>query len=348
MKAEASFIRASFYYYLTECFGNVPLVTKVLSPSEALDLTQETKANVVAYIIEDLQFAVANLPESYSTVEVGHITKFAAKAMLARVYMANSMNNEAKEQLKDIIDSGKYSLDTDNNGVVNSADWDYLFNVANKNTRESILENQFLSGVTGFPHTFVQQYTPRLSGFHFPGLTQSIEAYGNGAVRDSLYYDFEKGDNVRRDISDQLNVTIAGVPKYCPNTAKYYWKTTQTQYIGSNVHILRYAEVLLNYAELTNDPAYLNMVRARAGLPVWGNPSYPTAKYPTLALAIEHERRVEFSFEFQRGFDLKRTGRLIDVVRKMTGITLTPERILFPIPQNVLDVNKKMTQNPGY
>ena len=348
MKAEALFIRASFYYYLTECFGNVPLVTKVLTPSEALDIKQETKANVVANMIEDLQFAVANLPESYPAAEAGHITKYAAKAMLARVYMANNMNNEAKAQLKDIIDSGKYSLDTDNNGVTNNQDYDYLFNVATKNTKESILENQFLKGVNGFTHTFALQYTPRLSGFHFPGLTQTMEAYGNGAVRDSLYYDFEPTDNVRRDISAQRYVTIGGIPKYCPHTAKYYWKTTETLYIGSNVHVIRYAEVLLNYAELTNDPTYLNMVRTRAGLPGWGQPGYPTAKYPTLALAIEHERRVEFSFEFQRGFDLKRTGRLIDVVKKMTGITLTTEILLFPIPQTVLDVNKKMTQNPGY
>jgi hypothetical protein len=348
MKGEALFIRASFYYYLTECFGNVPLVNKVLTTTEAIDLTQETKANVVAKMIEDLQFAIANLPESYVAAEVGHITKYAAKAMLARVYMANKMNTEAKTQLKDIIDSGKYSLDTDNNGVTNPADWDNLFNVATKNTKESILENQYIKGVTGFYHDFAQQFSPRLSGFHFPGLTQSLEMWGNGAVRDSLYYEFEPTDIMRRDISAQMYVTIAGIPKYCPNTAKYYWKTAETLYIGSNVHVIRYAEVLLNYAELANDPSYLNMVRTRAGLPGWGQAGYPTAKYPTLALAIEHERRVELSFEFQRGFDLKRTGRLIDVVKKMTGITLTADRTLFPIPQSVLDVNTKIIPNKGY
>ena len=299
-------------------------------------------------MIEDLQFAIANLPDSYSAADAGHVSKYAAKAMLARVYMANNMNTEAKAQLKDIIDSGMYSLDTDNNGVTNPADWDNLFNVATKNTKESILECQYLKGVTGFYHDLAQQFTPRLSGFHFPGLTQTMEMWGNGAVRDSLYNDFESTDLMRRDISAQMYVTIGGVSKYCPNTAKYYWKTAETLYIGSNVHVIRYAEILLNYAELTNDATYLNMVRTRAGLPGWGKPGYPTSKYPTLALAIDHERRVEFSFEFQRGFDLKRTGRLIDVVKKMTGITISADKILLPIPQSVLDVNTKMTQNKGY
>jgi len=348
MKAEALFVRASFYYYLTECFGNVPLVTSVLTPSEAVNLKQENKENVVAKMVEDLQFAVANLPESYPDAEVGHVTKYAAEAMLARVYMANNMNDKAKPLLKDIIDSGKYSLDADNNGLVNNMDWDYLFNIYNKNTKSSILEIQYSNGVNGLNNTFPQQFTPRLIGFHFPGLAETIEVWGNGAVSDSLYYDFEPDDTIRREISAQMFVTLNGVPTYCPHPAKYYWKTTETFNLGPDVHAIRYAEVLLNYAELTGDPTYLNMVRTRAGLPHWGDPSYPIDKYPTFALAIEHERRVEFSFEFQRGFDLKRTGRLIDVVKNMTGITIPPEKVLFPIPQTVLDVNKNMTQNPGY
>ena len=89
------------------------------------------------------------------------------------------------------------------------------------------------------------------------------------------------------------------------------------------------------------------MVRARAGLPGFGEAGYP-AEFTTLAEALEHERRVEFSFEFQRGFDLKRTGRFIDVKSQDVGRTLEPWRIHFPIPESVLDVNTQMTQNDGY
>lgn len=71
------------------------------------------------------------------------------------------------------------------------------------------------------------------------------------------------------------------------------------RYPGQNFEIIRYADVLLMYSEVTNDPSYLNMVRARVGLPGFGQEGYPE-KYNTLTLAIEHERRVELCFEFHR------------------------------------------------
>jgi hypothetical protein len=100
------------------------------------------------------------------------------------------------------------------------------------------------------------------------------------------------------------------------------------------------------YAEVTEDPAYLNMVRARVGLPLYGDPGYP-AEYNTLDKAVEHERRVELCFEFHRFFDLVHTGRAIDVMQPK-GYAINQDKLHFPIPQRSIDVNPKLTQNPGF
>jgi hypothetical protein len=88
------------------------------------------------------------------------------------------------------------------------------------------------------------------------------------------------------------------------------------------------------------------MVRARVGLPGFGQSGYP-GQFNTLAMAIEHERRVELAFEFHRFFDLVRTGRAIEVMQAK-GYKINQNNILFPIPLNTIDVNPKITQNPGY
>lgn len=90
----------------------------------------------------------------------------------------------------------------------------------------------------------------------------------------------------------------------------------------------------------------LNLVRARVGLPKFGQTGFPS-QYNALTKAIEHERRVELCFEFHRFFDLVRTGRAIEVMQAK-GYKFNQNNILFPVPLNTIDVNPKITQNPGY
>ena len=114
---------------------------------------------------------------------------------------------------------------------------------------------------------------------------------------------------------------------------------------GQNFEIIRYADILLMYAEVTGDAQYLNMVRDRVGLPAFGAAGYPSELYPTLERAIEHERRMELGMEMHRFFDLVRTGRAVEVMQsKVDGDVI----ILFPIPLYAIDVNPSLTQNPGY
>jgi hypothetical protein len=112
--------------------------------------------------------------------------------------------------------------------------------------------------------------------------------------------------------------------------------------------ILRYADLLLMLTEATGDPQYLNKVRARAGLPLYGTAAYPSALYPTVDLAVEHERRMELALEFHRWFDLKRTGRAVAVLAAK-GKAVTADKLLLPVPQYALGQNPNLApQNPGY
>lgn len=111
--------------------------------------------------------------------------------------------------------------------------------------------------------------------------------------------------------------------------------------------VLRYADLLLLLTEATGDAQYMNKVRARVGLPLYGTGAYPSAKYPTLDLALEHERRVELALEFHRWFDLKRTNRALTVLAAK-GKSINQDRLVLPIPQIARDQNGNLGQNNGY
>src|SRR5690625_7347037 len=112
---------------------------------------------------------------------------------------------------------------------------------------------------------------------------------------------------------------------------------------GNNFAIIRYADILLMYSEVTEDPKYLNQVSARAGLPGVESNQYPHEKFPNLALAIEHASRIALCSEFHRQLALKRSDRMKDIYPDFTD-----NYLLFPIPEFAIDVNPKLTQNPGY
>src|SRR5699024_10537862 len=129
-----------------------------------------------------------------------------------------------------------------------------------------------------------------------------------------------------------------------PYTTKWVDSTAdvvgQAEMSANDFMILRYSDVLLMYAEASENPIYLNKVRERVGLPDFGSASYPVGVYYSnnLDLAIEHERRVEFAFEFKRFFFLKRKKRVIPVM-KSKGFNLDKHDLVLPIPQNVIDQN---------
>ncbi len=346
LMAEATFVRALIYFNMVRVWGDIPLVLTPLSPEEGYEYLREDSDVVYEQIITDLLYAKSNLPEKYILDNIGRVTKYGATAVLAKVYLTRGNESEAAAELKEIIDSGMYSLDANNDGTVNVADYQHLFHPDTKNSKASVLEVQYIKGQNAVNSNHQQEYTPYQWSFHLPGINETFRGGGRNTPTQDLVEEFEPGDSIRRIVSvfpGYVNLESGEFVNY-PFTMKFF--DPDWRYAGQNFEIIRYADILLMYAEVTNDPAYLNMVRARVGLPLYGEPGYP-AEYNTLDLAIEHERRVELCFEFHRFFDLVRTGRAIDVMQPK-GYAIDQNKLYFPIPQRSIDVNPELTQNQGY
>ena len=337
VKGEMMFLRGLYYYNMVQLFGGVPLVTKVISADESYGVLRSPVADVYSQIVSDLKFASDNLPLANAVPAAGRASKGAAETLLGKVYLSLGNKAAATQVLQDVYNSGQYSL---------LPLYTSLFGPNVKNTKESVFEIQYLGGSASNP------YSPYWTAFA-PVTNGVITKYGGGInqVTDDLYNEYEAGDP-RRDASIETGYTdakgnfvkIKFPKKWEDRTAP----TSGTQELSNNnFMVLRYADVLLLLSEATGDAAYLNQVRARVGLAAFGSVGYPSAQYPTIALAIEHERKVELALEFHRFFDLKRTGRAVPVLTAK-GKAVTEQRLILPIPQYVITQNNKITQNPGY
>lgn len=349
MTGEALLIRSLIYFNMVRVWGNIPLITKPISPLEAYDFLRESEDKIYQQIINDLNYAKQNLPGEYSGENVGRLTKYSASGILAKVYMTLDDKVNTKSELEFIINSNRFSLDSNNDGVVDFNDFAYIFHPSTKNCKSSILEVQYLNGSNAFNSNHQNVYTPFSHAFNLVdlGVPGSIfRGEGINTPTSDLLDEFEDADP-RMDASIYPGFTNQATGEFVtyPFTIKYFdpnWTNP-----GNNISVIRYADILLMYAELTGDPEGLNLVRDRVGLPAYDTEGYPSDKYPSLVMAIEHERRIELCFEFHRFFDLKRTGRAIEILRKK-GFDISEDKLVFPIPQNAIDVNPRLTQNAGY
>lgn len=345
LKAEAIFVRSLTYFNMVRAWGDVPLLLKVVSPEESYQYLREKKEVIYKQLIADLNFCKGKLPDKYTGSDVGRITRFGAAAVLAKVYLTLGDKVNAEKELREIVNSNLYSLDANADGQVNADDYRYLFLPGTKNCRASVLEVQYMAGVNAVNSNHQEFYAPWHFAFHLPDSKENFRGMGMNTPTDDIANEFEANDPRKAasvsagftNLTTNQYVAYAWTPKFLdPN-----WRNA-----GQNFEIIRYADILLMLSEATNDPAYLNMVRARVGLAPFGQDPYP-GSYNTLEKALEHERRVEFAFEFHRFFDLVRTGRAIDVM-KAKGYAINQDNLLFPIPLSTIDVNPKITQNPGY
>ncbi|MEZ0541040.1 RagB/SusD family nutrient uptake outer membrane protein [Fibrella arboris] len=335
VKAQMMFLRALYYFDMVQTWGDVPIVTTPLTGEESYNVLRSPQSAVYDQIKADLTFAIQKLPLASAVTITGRASKGAAQTLLGKVYLALGDKNAAATVLKEVVASNQYTL---------LPTYAALWGPTVKNTKESIFEIQYLGGSASAPFSrYYQTYYPVTAGLGFIGT-------GMNQVTDDLYNEYETGDP-RRDLTISSGYTSGTT--FTPQKFPIKWTHTGATIVNgvslsnNNFMVLRYADVLLMLAEATGDASYLNQVRTRANVPAFGTVTYPTAKYPTLDLAIEHERRVELAIEFQRFFDLKRTNRAVAVL-SAKGKPITQAKQLLPIPQIVRLQNDAIVQNPGY
>ncbi len=337
VRAEMRFLRGMYYFYMVQMWGDLPLVTKAVTAEESYNILRAPEGEIYNQVISDLQFAAGKLPLASGIAVAGHASKGAAEALLGKVYLTMGNKTAAVQALQDVVNSNQYSL---------LPLYSSLWIVTNKNTKESVFEIQFKGGAAGVPLSdYYNEYSP------YENFSFTLYAGGMNMITDDLYSEFEAND-VRRDITISPGYTNkAGT--FIPIKYPRKWTDSLAPIINAreassnNFMVLRYADVLLMLSEATGDATYLNQVRGRAGVPLYGTPGYPAALYPNLDLAIEHERRVELAIEFQRGFDLRRTNRAVTVLTAK-GKPVTEQKLILPIPEIVRQQNGAITQNPGY
>ncbi len=338
---ESKFIRALLYFNLVRFFGDVPLVLHQATTVSQTNVARTPAADVYAQIIKDLKDA-ESLPAGYSGNDIGRATSGAAKTLLAKVYLTQKDWADASAKLLEVI-NGTYGYGL----FSNYAD---VFNKSTKNGKEHIFSVQFLSN-SGASNSRDRIMTDVFSGF-------STKVPPDLPADSSLYKSFAKIDT-RKNVTyfTTLNNPATGLPyKFKYIGLRKFVDTTQLLTpveSGINFPVLRYADVLLMYAEAINEQsgpaanAYnaINQVRERAKLPDLTS-GLSQANFRD---SVYRERRWEFVQEGQRWFDLARTGLLVNSIKTVKAKSAVSDKDnLFPIPQAEINVNSKLTQNPGW
>ncbi|GAA4402767.1 RagB/SusD family nutrient uptake outer membrane protein [Nibrella viscosa] len=340
--AEATFMRGFYYFTLVRLFGGVPLMLKETTSLNNLAVSRASVDEVYNQVIKDFTDAESVLPASYTVADRGRATKGAASAFLAKVYLTRKDWAKAAAKAKEVIDSGVYDL---------WANFSEAFLIANKNGKEAVFEMQALGG--GFGEGSLMQ------GYMRPPFDRvnGVAGFGDDPVTENLYKAYKPEDK-RRDVTIKLYsaTTTPAAPAsvaYPAYVYKYLDPSATSNGEGSNNYpIIRYADVLLMYAEALNElngptpEAYaaVNRLRKRAGLPDLADLTKDRFRDAVLL-----ERRLELAFEGHRWYDLARTGRLIEAIKAQNPTIVVPaNHSLFPIPQSEIDVNPQLTQNPGY
>ncbi|GAB3424199.1 RagB/SusD family nutrient uptake outer membrane protein [Niabella aquatica] len=364
-EAEAKFIRAYGYFMLVRLFGNIPIIDRIFdNPAAQSNVPQSTSAQVYALIESDLQFAAQYLPPSWDPQKFpGRLTNGAANGLLAKVYLTQKKWAQAMTAAEIVMKSGQYNLNTS---------YDNIFREVGENSSESLFEVQATA-------SFV---TKTDNGVQY---AQTIGVRGSGSWNlgwgwytpsRNLDTSYEAGDPRRKRTilytTGDSAVTIYGerLPTGLPNPTynnKVYTNPAMRSAVGHqfgwwmNVRILRYADVVLMFAEAANEVGgeanitaartALNSVRARARA---GNnailPDVIATDQSVLRAAIRRERRIELAMEHDRFFDLVRWGIAASTLNAVGKTNFRDDRdVLLPIPRTQIDLSKGvLKQNSGY
>lgn len=371
---EAKFMRAMYYYHLVTLWGNVPLVLKTSvvgdKPSSA------TIAQVWAQIEKDLTEAAASLPNTYGATDLGRATKGAAYALLARSQMQQRKYTEALTPLQWLVEGdGKtiYSL------MPNYRD---NFLISSENNKESVFEWQFNINTAEYTdddtETPNQNYGSSLAQFFGP----SGIGWSDGEAQRWPIYEFNEPTTTgARDPRLAASFLFDSTSVKGPDSTLIYgqtftqrygktnkrvwfrkfqndaWKNEEGYRSPNNWRYIRYADVLLMYAEALNATGkttqaytYVDQVRQRAGLAKL-SVAKPGLTQDQFLTQLKHERVTELSGEGVRWNDLARWGDLGPQLATRDAAFSTfvkGKSELLPIPQLDRDLNPNLVQNPNY
>ena len=394
LKGEVRTLRAYFYSQLAFLFGDVPLVTTELTVQESEQLTRTEVGKIWDFINTELTESAALLPVKQN--DKGRITKGAALAIKARSMLYAGRFQEAAAAAKEVIDMNAYSL-------YNS--YKNLFTYAAENNAEVILDIQYVNDT--YSNNIFQVLAPRsvnanskwvptkaivdeyrmANGLPITDAASGYDPANPYANRDprlkySIYVPGEilPNDKVFNPLPNSTTGDAVGssfvVSPTGFNIRKYVNKEdiARQNNSGINFILIRYAEVLLTYAEAKIElnqidaSVYdaINKVRQRADVNM---PAItPGKSQEELRDIVRNERTVEFAFESHRFFDIRRWKIADDVMPgKVYGITYTDtngqlqtvevpgwtqiwddKNYLWPIPQKEIELNSNLTQNPGW
>lgn len=350
--AEARFLRAYFYSLLVRGFGDTP---KVIVTDPPIDLGRTSVDEILADIIyPDLEFAMVTLPakSEYDSEDLGRITSGAAQSLMARVKLFYGDFQSVETLCKEIIESNEYTL------VTNYED---IFPAYNEHNSESILEvsslaGSFVEGGNQYGNTQSVRGTPNRGwGFCRPtyALITEMTINQDQRLEPSVLFLNENidGINITGDgptpDTTFTNGQISSIESY---NQKVWTPGTDTETSWShNRRIIRYADVLMMYAEALNENGktaqalpFINDIRNRAGLSIVSEMNQSMVRD-----IIQNERKYEFALEGLRFWDLVRTGNAESVLGPLGFIANKNE--VFPIPQSEIDISQgRITQNQGY
>ncbi len=346
---EAKFIRSYTYFNLLNIFGKVPLKLLPQITQEAIHVPLSEVPAIYLQIEKDLKEAVAVLPVSYSSTDIGRVTKGAALGMLGKVSLYQQKWADAISYFHQLEALKIYGL------LPNYAN---NFKLAFENSKESIFEIQHLSGQNpGEGSGLNQWFGPAPGGYYFNAptkvLVDAFEKSSGGEVDPRL------DASIGRDGQPWLNGDVFSIDWSSSTgflTKKHQQPISELTISGDgglNYIYLRYADVLLMKAEAFNEinnadsaKANLNKVRKRARtsfigtLPAGLLADVTTNDNTQLRDAIRKERRVELAQEFHRYFDLMRWGKAYsESVLDSKKFKYETKRY-FPLPQGEIDANQ--------
>ncbi|MVT42265.1 RagB/SusD family nutrient uptake outer membrane protein [Chitinophaga oryziterrae] len=332
LKGEARFIRAYAYQQLTGMFGAVPLITHIQAVSE-FKAARTSKDSIARFIVDEVDAISPHLPIAYGTTDQGRVTRGAALALKARILLYVGRNSEAATAAKAVMDLGYYAIDKD---------YVSLFNGTNKTSLEIIFAAAYVK--TTLPSAMATWVGgPSLGGWSQVVPLQSlVDAYectdGKTIDKSAVYDAAHPYDN--RDPRLKMTVVVPGVivngdtidvtnkngldalsknnasfsgfyyKKYVPADIQGNWDSNSY----NDVVLIRYAEVLLIYAEAKIEMGQIdqsvydaiNAVRQRPGVMMPALTAATVSGQADMRDAVRRERHVEFPMEDNRLFDIRR------------------------------------------